>query len=59
MEEKIERVFDINIRVLTNKGEEKVICLTEFFEPQNVDIFHDNDSVVLTIKKNKDIKDRF
>jgi hypothetical protein len=54
MEEKIERVFDIYIRVLTNKGEEKTICLTEFFEPQNVDIMHDNDSVVLTIKKNKE-----
>ena len=54
MEEKIERVFDIDIRVLTNKGEEKMIRLTEFFEPQNVDITHDNDSIVLTIKKNKE-----
>lgn len=53
MEEKIERVFDIDIRVLTTKGEEKIIRLTEFCEPQNVDIFYDNDKVVLTIEKNK------
>ena len=53
MEEKIERVFDIYFRVLTTKGEEKVICLTEFFEPQNVNIYHDNDKVVLTIEKKK------
>lgn len=54
MEKEIKRVFDIDIRVLTNKGEEKIIRLTDFFEPQNVDIAYDNDSVVLTIKKNKD-----
>lgn len=53
MEEKIERLLDIKIRVVTNKNEEKIICLTEFFEPQDVNIMQDNDGVVLTIKKRK------
>lgn len=54
MEEIIEQVLDVKIRVVTNNGDEKIICLTEFFEPQDVNITYDNDKVVLTIKKNKE-----
>ena len=54
MEEKIEiveRVLEISARVITNHGEEKTLYLTEFFEPQDVNITYDNNSIVLTIKR--------
>jgi len=34
----IKEVLDIQIRIKTDKGEEKMLYLTDFYEPQSVDI---------------------
>ena len=52
-EERVEQVLDIKIRVRTNRDEEKIICLTDFCEPQSVELNYDNKEVILCIKKNK------
>lgn len=47
--EKIEEVLNIVMKVKTNKEEEKIICLTDFIKPHNVDLTYDNNKIVLTI----------
>lgn len=49
----IKEVLDIQIRIKTDKGEEKMLYLTDFYEPQSVDITYDNNDFTLSVKKAK------
>ena len=53
MEERIVQVFDISIKCLTNKGEEKIFTLVDFWKikPQEVTISTDEDTFVLEVKR--------
>ena len=51
--EKIEQILEIRIRVKTNKSEDRTICLTDFCNPQNVELTRSNDEVILRINRGK------